>query len=130
MKLVVPPDGATILGRIVGVGMVGAKSPLARPEEPPEVGLVRDSRFCNNNIAVPGKGQRREPTMCGRFPLTTPIPVLAEWFLFPEAAPQPPRYNIAPTQAVAAVRATAEAGAREGEAPAEPLAPAGLVPPA
>jgi putative SOS response-associated peptidase YedK len=51
--------------------------------------------------------------MCGRFTLTTPIPVLAEWFLFPEAAPQSPRYNIAPTQAVAAVRATAEAGKRE-----------------
>jgi putative SOS response-associated peptidase YedK len=44
--------------------------------------------------------------MCGRFTLTTPMPVLAELFLFPEAAPQPPRYNIAPTQAVAAVRAT------------------------
>jgi putative SOS response-associated peptidase YedK len=43
--------------------------------------------------------------MCGRFTLTTPMPVLAELFLFPEAAPQPPRYNIAPTQAVATVRA-------------------------
>jgi putative SOS response-associated peptidase YedK len=43
--------------------------------------------------------------MCGRFTLTTPMPVLAELFLFPEAAPQPPRYNVAPTQAVAAVRA-------------------------
>jgi putative SOS response-associated peptidase YedK len=51
--------------------------------------------------------------MCGRFTLTTPIPVLAEWFLFPEAAPQPARYNIAPTQAIAAVRATADAGKRE-----------------
>jgi putative SOS response-associated peptidase YedK len=52
--------------------------------------------------------------MCGRFTLTKPIPVLAELFLFPEAAPeQPARYNIAPTQAVAAVRATASAAARE-----------------
>jgi putative SOS response-associated peptidase YedK len=44
--------------------------------------------------------------MSGRFTLTTPMPVLAELFLFPEAVPQPPRYNIAPTQAVATVRAT------------------------
>jgi putative SOS response-associated peptidase YedK len=44
--------------------------------------------------------------MCGRFTLTKPIPVLAEMFLFPEtAAPQEPRFNIAPTQGVAAVRA-------------------------
>jgi putative SOS response-associated peptidase YedK len=51
--------------------------------------------------------------MCGRFTLTTPMPVLAEFFLFPEAAPQPPRYNIAPTQAVVAVRAAADSGKRE-----------------
>jgi putative SOS response-associated peptidase YedK len=47
--------------------------------------------------------------MCGRFPLFTPAPVLAEVFDltgFPELAP---RYNIAPTQPVAAVRA-GEAG--------------------
>jgi putative SOS response-associated peptidase YedK len=44
--------------------------------------------------------------MCGRFTLTKPIPVLAELFLFPETAEQEPRYNIAPTQAVAAVRAS------------------------
>jgi putative SOS response-associated peptidase YedK len=43
--------------------------------------------------------------MCGRFTLTKPIPVLAELFLFPETTHQDPRYNIAPTQAVAAVRA-------------------------
>jgi putative SOS response-associated peptidase YedK len=42
--------------------------------------------------------------MCGRFTLTKPIPVLAEIFLFPEAAAQDPRYNIAPTQTVAAVQ--------------------------
>ena len=47
--------------------------------------------------------------MCGRFSLFSPAPVLAEVFDlagFPELAP---RYNIAPTQPVAAVR-TAEAG--------------------
>jgi putative SOS response-associated peptidase YedK len=49
--------------------------------------------------------------MCGRFTLSTPVPVLAELFLFPEAAPQEPRYNVAPTQAVAAVRA--ETGPRD-----------------
>jgi putative SOS response-associated peptidase YedK len=57
--------------------------------------------------------------MCGRFTLTTSIPVLAEWFLFPEAAPQPPRYNIAPTQAVAAVRVPAAGGESGGKGPRE-----------
>jgi putative SOS response-associated peptidase YedK len=51
--------------------------------------------------------------MCGRFTLTKPIPVLAELFLFPETAPQDPRYNIAPTQTVAAVRAPADPNHRE-----------------
>ena len=43
--------------------------------------------------------------MCGRFSLFTPAPALAEAFglaSFPEVAP---RYNIAPTQPVLAVRA-------------------------
>lgn len=48
--------------------------------------------------------------MCGRFTLTTPADVLAEVFELAETPPLSPRYNIAPTQAVAAVRA--EAGAR------------------
>jgi putative SOS response-associated peptidase YedK len=43
--------------------------------------------------------------MCGRFTLTKPVPVLADLFLFPSGADQEPRYNIAPTQTVAAVRA-------------------------
>jgi putative SOS response-associated peptidase YedK len=51
--------------------------------------------------------------MCGRFVRTTPLPVLAELFLFPEVAEQPPRYNIAPTQPVAAVRATGDPRHRE-----------------
>jgi putative SOS response-associated peptidase YedK len=52
--------------------------------------------------------------MCGRFTLTKPVPVLAEFFLFPDsAAPQEPRYNIAPTQAVAVVRAPAGSHHRE-----------------
>jgi putative SOS response-associated peptidase YedK len=51
--------------------------------------------------------------MCGRFTLTTPMPVLAELFLFPEAATPEPRYNIAPTQAVATVRALAGIDKRE-----------------
>jgi putative SOS response-associated peptidase YedK len=50
--------------------------------------------------------------MCGRFTLTTTMPVLAELFLFPEAAAPEPRYNVAPTQAVAAVRAPAGVGRR------------------
>jgi putative SOS response-associated peptidase YedK len=51
--------------------------------------------------------------MCGRFTLTTPMPVLAELFLFPEAATPEPRYNIAPTQTVATVRALAGIDKRE-----------------
>jgi putative SOS response-associated peptidase YedK len=51
--------------------------------------------------------------MCGRFTSTTPMPVLAELFLFPEAAPQEAHYNIAPTQTVAAVPASAGVDKRE-----------------
>ncbi len=47
--------------------------------------------------------------MCGRFTLRTPLTVLSQQFLFDlgpavEAASTRPRYNIAPTQTVAAVR--------------------------
>jgi putative SOS response-associated peptidase YedK len=41
------------------------------------------------------------------------MPVLAELFLFPEMAAAEPRYNIAPTQTVAAVRAPANLDQRE-----------------
>lgn len=41
------------------------------------------------------------------------MPVLAELFLFPEMAAQEPRYNIAPTQEVAAVRSAAGGPQRE-----------------
>jgi putative SOS response-associated peptidase YedK len=51
--------------------------------------------------------------MCGRFVRTTPIHELAELFIFPETADQPPRYNIAPTQPVAVVRATTGSRHRE-----------------
>jgi putative SOS response-associated peptidase YedK len=49
--------------------------------------------------------------MCGRFTLRTPLTVLSQQFLFelgdlPPAAPIVPRYNIAPTQIVLAVRQT------------------------
>jgi putative SOS response-associated peptidase YedK len=47
--------------------------------------------------------------MCGRFSLFTPTPVLAEVFDLPGFPELAPRYNIAPTQPVAAVR-TGEAG--------------------
>src|SRR3954447_18100484 len=48
--------------------------------------------------------------MCGRFTLRTPLTVLAEQFLFelgelPAETQVSPRYNVAPTQTVAAVRA-------------------------
>jgi putative SOS response-associated peptidase YedK len=56
--------------------------------------------------------------MCGRFTLRTPLTVLAQQFLF-ELGPLPaqtqvsPRYNIAPTQTVAAVRQPVAGGPRE-----------------
>ena len=42
--------------------------------------------------------------MCGRYSLTTPAEGLRRLFDFPEQPNLPPRYNIAPTQQVAAVR--------------------------
>jgi putative SOS response-associated peptidase YedK len=42
--------------------------------------------------------------MCGRFTLTDPDQDLAVQFNLPEIPDMPPRYNIAPTQSVAAVR--------------------------
>ncbi len=46
--------------------------------------------------------------MCGRFSLTTPLEGLRALFLFEESPNLPPRWNIAPTQQVAAVRADAD----------------------
>jgi putative SOS response-associated peptidase YedK len=51
--------------------------------------------------------------MCGRFTLITPDQELAVQFNLPEVPAMPPRYNIAPTQPVAAVRLNARSGARE-----------------
>jgi len=48
--------------------------------------------------------------MCGRYILTTPGEVLAELFELDEKPPLEPRYNIAPTQEVAIVRARPESG--------------------
>jgi putative SOS response-associated peptidase YedK len=45
--------------------------------------------------------------MCGRYNLTAPPDVLARVFCVPSVPPLPPRYNIAPTQAVAIVRQSA-----------------------
>ena len=42
--------------------------------------------------------------MCGRYSLTTPVEGLRQLFEFPEQPNLMPRYNIAPTQEVAAVR--------------------------
>jgi putative SOS response-associated peptidase YedK len=51
--------------------------------------------------------------MCGRFTLTDPDQDLAEQFDLPEIPALEPRYNIAPTQAVAAVRVAAGGAVRE-----------------
>jgi len=53
--------------------------------------------------------------MCGRYSLTTPVEGLRELFDFPERPNLQPRYNIAPTQEVAAVRAVAPAGEEQTE---------------
>lgn len=52
--------------------------------------------------------------MCGRFTLRTPSNVLVERFLLPIDPQWSPRYNIAPTQPVAAVRLDEQGGGREG----------------
>jgi putative SOS response-associated peptidase YedK len=51
--------------------------------------------------------------MCGRFTLTDPDQELAVQFNLPEIPEMQPRYNIAPTQPVAAVRAVPESEERE-----------------
>ncbi|MFC2030868.1 SOS response-associated peptidase [Chloroflexota bacterium] len=51
--------------------------------------------------------------MCGRFTLTTPDQDLAVQFNLPSIPTLKPRYNIAPTQPVAAVRKTRDSGERE-----------------
>jgi putative SOS response-associated peptidase YedK len=51
--------------------------------------------------------------MCGRFTLTDPDPELAVQFNLPQMPELQPRYNIAPTQPVAAVRLDAKGAARE-----------------
>jgi putative SOS response-associated peptidase YedK len=51
--------------------------------------------------------------MCGRFTLTTPEQDLAVQFNLPQIPDVAPRYNIAPTQPVAAIRVPASGQARE-----------------
>ncbi len=56
--------------------------------------------------------------MCGRFALITPEEVLATQFALPLpdeflSHPAPPRYNIAPTQPITAVRLSPQTGQRE-----------------
>jgi putative SOS response-associated peptidase YedK len=51
--------------------------------------------------------------MCGRFTLTDPDQALAVQFDLPEIPDMKPRYNITPTQPVAAIRVGTESGARE-----------------
>ncbi len=43
--------------------------------------------------------------MCGRFALTSPAPVLREYFGYNETPEFPPRFNIAPTQPIAVIAA-------------------------
>ncbi|MHC5109214.1 MAG: SOS response-associated peptidase [Planctomycetota bacterium] len=50
--------------------------------------------------------------MCGRFTLSSPADVVAEWFSLTAVPALQPRYNIAPSQPVAAVRAGADGQSR------------------
>ena len=52
--------------------------------------------------------------MCGRFVLSDPDAELAEQFNLPEIPDMAPRYNIAPTQPVAAMRVAPAAGSQGG----------------
>ena len=51
--------------------------------------------------------------MCGRYTLATPVAELSRIFGFPELPNLAPRYNIAPTQDIAAVRLLPEEERRE-----------------
>ncbi len=55
--------------------------------------------------------------MCGRYSLTTPVEGLRQLFDFPERLNLEPRYNIAPTQSVAAVRRAPPVAEESGESP-------------
>jgi putative SOS response-associated peptidase YedK len=50
--------------------------------------------------------------MCGRFTLRTPTKAIVEAFGLTEASDLNPRYNIAPTQQIAAIRLDPETGTR------------------
>ena len=64
--------------------------------------------------------------MCGRFSLTTPVEGIRRLFGFSQIPNLPARYNIAPTQAVLAVRAAAKGG--EGAPPDAFMVRWGLIP--
>ncbi|MGW8317986.1 MAG: SOS response-associated peptidase [Candidatus Promineifilaceae bacterium] len=51
--------------------------------------------------------------MCGRFTLVAPGEAVAQLFELPQVPSLAPRYNIAPTQPVAAVRVSSQTGERE-----------------
>ena len=56
--------------------------------------------------------------MCGRFTLRTPASLIAEQFSVLEVPDLQPRFNIAPSQPVAAVRMSSPLPPGEGGAPA------------
>ena len=60
--------------------------------------------------------------MCGRFTLRTPASAVARQFGLLEVPPLEPRFNVAPSQSVAAVRMTPRRGAAAGAGLA-PLGP-------
>ncbi len=51
--------------------------------------------------------------MCGRFTLRAPVSAIAKQFSLFDLEPLEPRFNVAPTQTVAVVRAAADGGSRQ-----------------
>jgi putative SOS response-associated peptidase YedK len=64
-------------------------------------------------VAVEGDSREKSGTMCGRFLASKSPDEVARWFATRNATPNArPRYNVAPSQDVLAVRFDAEAGQR------------------
>jgi putative SOS response-associated peptidase YedK len=64
-------------------------------------------------VAVKGDSREKSGTMCGRFLASKSPDEVARWFATRNATPNArPRYNVAPSQDVLAVRFDAEAGQR------------------
>lgn len=69
--------------------------------------------FCSFFLDVAFRRSGDADKMCGRFTLRTPLSVLIEQFELRQAPQLPLRFNIAPTQAIAAVRICGDSSERQ-----------------